>query len=104
MVAARYRSGASLTELSGDAGCDWRVVRQALLGAGIVLRTRRHLPAEEIGALAIRYQQGATLRGLARETGYSVTAIRRALLAAGATMRPRGGRPHRNHQPTVDRR
>lgn len=104
MVAARYRSGASLTELSGDAGCDWRVMRQALLGAGIVLRTRRHLAAEEIGALATRYQQGATLRELARDTGYSVTAIRRALLVAGATMRPRGGRPHRNDQPTVDRR
>ncbi|MCA1706087.1 MAG: hypothetical protein LC808_23635 [Actinobacteria bacterium] len=92
MLAARYREGAPIEALSRDTGIDRRVVRKLLTEAGVALRARQPLPADQIDWVIEQYRAGVTLRGLAELSGCSYSTIRRTLQMAGVTLRAPGGR------------
>jgi DNA-directed RNA polymerase specialized sigma24 family protein len=90
-LADRYAAGDSLETLAKDTGIDRRVVRGLLTDAGVTIRERRPLPAEQGQWVVDQYRGGTTLRELAEHTGCSYATVRRYLLQAGVDLRPPGG-------------
>jgi transposase-like protein len=90
ILARRYEGGASIAALVRQTGMDKRVIRAALVEAGVVLPPRHSLTTGEAEQVVARYRAGESIRAVAAGIGCSYGTIRAALHAAQVTLRARG--------------
>ena len=94
-LAARYRAGATVTELARGEGVAKSTVVWHLRRAGVELRGAGR-SAAPLPALARRYAAGETLRALALDAGVSAATLRGRLAAFGVEIRKRGAYERRS--------
>jgi uncharacterized protein (DUF433 family) len=91
-AAARYRNGATLTDLAAAYAVTARTIRGRLLAAGVPLRShapgRIPIPIEEAAQL---YRSGLTVRQIAYRYGVSETVVYNRLTEAGMPLRSKTG-------------
>ncbi|MCA1707840.1 MAG: hypothetical protein LC808_33030 [Actinobacteria bacterium] len=90
VLAARYRDGVPIEQLSDDTGIDRRVIRRLLTEAGVSRPERHPLPVDQSDWVVEQYRAGVSLRELAKQTSCSYSTIRRVLLQAGVALRSSG--------------
>jgi len=92
-AAARYRQGATLTELAAAYAVTRWTIRRRLAAAGVPLRSRAPvpipIPVQEAAGL---YRSGQTLRQLAGRYGVCETVIYDRLTQAGVPLRRKNDR------------
>jgi hypothetical protein len=89
-LARRYRQTGSIAALVRETGMDKRLIRRALVDAGVSLPVMRSLSQDEVERVAARYRDGESIRTLAASFGCSYGTIRTVLHAAHVQLRPRG--------------
>lgn len=101
-MAAAYRAGSSVQQLSDRFGAHRSTVGRYLLSRGIDTRAVSLRP-EQVESAAESYRQGSTLASIAKQYGIGTETARTRLVAAGVVMRPRG-RPGQAFQQQARRR
>jgi lambda repressor-like predicted transcriptional regulator len=107
-MAAAYRAGATLTDISAQAHLARETVRELLVGQGVAIRPPGHQPPRMTPQeIAAAYLAGATLRNLARRAKVADRKVRALLVDQGVQIRARvtdKGGPRPEPKPRMDRK